>query len=152
MTGFSKNPADPFASGGSREAPLFEFQPSRLTDVDGNKFPEYKDALPGQTSPYLYYSSYDGQGYRETGANAEFGGVLLTVAYRQGPNGADPWWKPNSCQIISPGYDRQYGFGGGYIATGTTRLPLPSSPPPNEAQRIPEADNITNFSDGELQP
>ena len=63
-----------------------------------------------------------------------------------------PFWKPNSYQIISPGYDRQYGYGGAYVGTGTDRVPVPATPPPTAALRAVETDNITNFSDGELQP
>ncbi len=167
-TGFSKNPADPFARGGNREAPLFEFLPARFTDLaeipafpNGDGFPEYRDPLPTQTMPYLYYSSYDGQGYRDTVAPFEFdttasGSAGLSAAYRQGAAATDPRWKVNSFQIISPGYDRQYGYGGTYVGSGSDRLPLcaaiGSTPAPTQKQRDYEADNITNFSAGELQP
>ena len=156
-TGFSKNPADPLARTGNREAPLFEFLPFRFTDVDGDGFPEYRDPLPSQTMPYLYYSGYDGTGY----APAEFGGGALSEPYRTGTALAAPLWKPNSYQIISPGYDRAYGYGGAYVASGTDRLPIdptaytgatPAQTPPTPAQRAPETDNITNFSAGELLP
>ncbi len=155
-TGFSKNPADPFARGGNREAPFFEFLPARFTDLPelpafptGDGFPEYRDPLPSQTMPYIYYSSYDGTGY----ATAEFGLGALVQPYRTGAAATAPVWKPNSYQIISPGYDRNYGYGGGYVASGTDRLPLPTpAPAPIPAQRAFEVDNITNFSDGELQP
>ena len=150
--GFSKNPANPFARGGNREAWLFEFIPARFTDIDTTPdgFPEYRDALPTQTMPYLYYSSYDGQGYDETN---EFGSGGLTKAYRQDNNfTTNTFWKPNSHQLISPGYDKQYGFGGAYITSGTDRLPAATSGSPTSAERIPEADNITNFSNGQLQP
>ena len=160
-TGFSKNPADPFARGGAREPFLFEFLPARFTDLNNNGFPEYRDPLPSQTMPYLYYSSYDGQGYRDTVAPFEFdttasGSAGLAAAYRQGVAATDPRWKANSFQIISPGYDRQYGYGGTYVAAGSPRLPLcaaiGSTPAPTQQQRDYEADNIANFSAGELQP
>ena len=151
-TGFSKNPADPFARGGNREPSFFEFLPARFTDVGTpNGFPEYRDPLPSQTMPYLYYSGYDGTGYQST----EFQPIVtggLWQPYRTGTVLTAPLWKPNSYQIISPGYDRAYGYGGAYIASGTDRLPVPASPPPTAAARAPETDNITNFSDGELQP
>ena len=158
--GFSKNPADPFARTGTREAPLFEFLPARFTDLaelpafpNGDGFPEYRDPLPSQTMPYIYYSSYDGQGYREVGTtNPEFGLGALTEPYRTGIASGASRWKPNSFQIISPGYDRQYGYGGAYVGTGTDRVPVPGTPPPTAALRAVEADNITNFSAGELQP
>jgi prepilin-type N-terminal cleavage/methylation domain-containing protein len=156
-TGFAKNPANPFARGGSREAVLFEFLPSRFTDVDNDGMAEYKDPLPGQTNPYVYFSSYSGQGYLP----GEFGGTL-TEPYRQGTTANAPYWKSNSYQIVSPGYDHNYGFGGAYVTTGTTRIPSGTavsaqyvsnsfaSTAPTATQRMPEADNITNFSDGEL--
>ena len=167
-TGFSKNPANPFARGGNREAPLFEFLPARFSDLaetpsfpNGDGFPEYRDPLPNQTTPYLYYSSYDGQGYRDTVAPFEFdttasGSAGLSAAYRQGTAATAPRWKANSFQIISPGYDRQYGYGGTYLPTESDRLPvcpaIGSTPAPTQKQRDYEADNITNFSQGELQP
>ncbi len=149
-TGFSKNPASPFDRGGSsREAPLFEFVPSRFTDVNKNGFPEYKDNLPSQTNPYLYYSGYDGQGYATT---TEFGGGGLTIPYLQGAQLTSQPWKPNGHQIISPGYDRVYGYGGPYLPKTTDLLPTASSGSPTVKERAPEADNITNFSNGQLQP
>ena len=153
-TGFSKNPVSPFDRGGSRQAPLFEFLPGRFTDVDTDGFPEYRDPLPQQKNPYLYYSSYDGQGYAEA---TEFGGGGLTLAYRQDPNlTANVFWKPTSHQIVSPGFDGQYGYGGAYLTTGGVNLPAGSNGttaiPPTVDQRVNEADNITNFSSGTLQP
>jgi prepilin-type N-terminal cleavage/methylation domain-containing protein len=155
-TGFSKNPSSPFSSGGNRDAPLFEFLPARFTDVDNDGMPEYRDALPGQTQPYLYYSSYGGQGYRV----GEFGGGALTEPYRQGTASTQAPWKQNSFQIISPGYDKSYGFGGAYVTTGSNRLLIDPTAYPNSfastaptaQQRTFEEDNITNFSDGQLVP
>ena len=149
-TGFSKNPASPFDRGGSsREAPLFEFVPSRFTDVNKNGFPEYKDNLPSQTNPYLYYSGYDGQGYATA---TEFGGGALTSPYLQGSQLTSQPWKPTGHQIISPGYDRAYGYGGPYLPKTTDPLPTASSGSPTIKERQPELDNITNFSNGQLQP
>lgn len=157
-TGFSKNPNSPFDRGGSREAPLFEFNASRFTDLDSDGFPEYKDTLPNQKMPYLYYSGYDGQGYAVSAAGAgtiylsqEFGSPALTQCYYQDANMTQAW-KPNSHQIVSPGYDGQYGFGGPYISKGNPPLPAGSGGTPSIAQRKQELDNITNFSSGELSP
>jgi len=149
-TGFSKDPANPFARGGNREAPLFEFLPARFTDLaeipsfpNGDGFPEYRDPLPAQTKPYLYYSGYDGTGY----VAGEFIGGGLTQHYRTATGATAPAWKANSYQIISPGYDKEYGSGGPYVATGNDHL---ATLPPTD--RHLESDNITNFSQGELQP
>ena len=74
--GFSPNPADPFGitvSGGNRTVVgtnrehFTEFDASRLfryqpTGGSLRSMNTYKDTLPGQ-QPYLYLSSYNGQGY-----------------------------------------------------------------------------------------
>jgi hypothetical protein len=173
-TGFSKNLANPFARGGNREAPLFDFLPARFSDLDADGFPEYLDPLPNQTKPYLYYSVYDGTAYQsaeffaaslsdpdQTGS-ADRTRTGLSEPYRTGTALAAPLWKPNSYQIISPGYDKAYGFGGAYLPSGTDRLDFdatfytgatPASlVPPTGDQRMRESDNITNFSPAELQP
>lgn len=173
-TGFSKNPADPFARGGNREAPLFDFLLARFSDVDADGFPEFLDPLPAQTKPYLYYSGYDGTTYQsaefftaslldpdQTGS-ADLTRTGLSEPYRTGTALAAPLWKPNSYQIISPGYDKAYGFGGAYLPSGADRLDFKAAEytgatpaslvPPTVDQRMREADNITNFSQGELQP
>ena len=173
VTGFSKNPADPFAPGGTREGPFYEFKNDRFMDlsnssVPANGFPEYKDPLPGQTNPYRYFSSYDGTGYREPMTNviSEYGGAgsVPWIAYRQGSTVDAQPFKPKSFQIISPGQDRQYGPGGPYVAGASDPLPAWSSssfPNWNSAagsrsfttsDRDVERDNITNFSSGLLVP
>jgi general secretion pathway protein G len=166
--GFSKNPAMPFdRTSTSREPASFDFLPARLSDVDKDGFPEYLDALPGQTNPYLYYSSYGGQGYN-TLFTVEFSTIVtnfngLTEPYRQGTAANAPYWNSSGVQIISPGFDKTYGFGGAYLTTGADRLPSGtnvsaqypngfSTTAPTAAQRLKEADNITNFSDGVLNP
>lgn len=159
MTGFSKSPTFPFASKAiatNRDPAIYEFDSARLVDVNGNGFPEFVDPLPGQTMPYIYYSSYDGQGYKAT----EFGSPGLSEPYRQDKASTAPQWKPKNFQLISPGYDKQFGFGGAFIATGTgmDRLPFDTtqypnsytSSTPNATTRGFEADNITNFSGGTL--
>ncbi len=166
--GFSKNPAFPFdRTSVTREGPLFEFLPSRFTDIDQDGFPEYVDPLPSQTAPYLYYSAYDGGGYNSlsntefTLINTNFAGLI--EPYRQGIGVNAPYFKPNGFQIISPGYDKQYGFGGAYVTTGSSRLPTSptvdpqypnafSTAAPTSGQRVFESDNITNFSEGTLAP
>ena len=157
MSGFSKNPADPFSLAlGSREAPLFEFRPERLKDFDGDGIPEYFDALPSQRKPYLYYSSNYGQGYNP----AEFLtspptppiSYGLYVPYRQGITLTAPVWNGNTCQIVSPGYDGEYGYGGAYLTTGADALPVGPTPTALAGIRSQEADNITNFSLSVLKP
>lgn len=164
MIGFSKDPTDPlapFVAGQLREAPLFQFDSNRLCDVQpggvANGIPEYLDSLPSQKKPYLYYSSYEGVGYAET-STVEFDAnnvYLLATPYWQGADFSSTRWKNTSHQIISPGYDGHYGYGGPYVGTGTTPFPTATgtptagtSPLPTATKRAPEADNITNFSSG----
>ncbi|MCA9014718.1 MAG: prepilin-type N-terminal cleavage/methylation domain-containing protein [Planctomycetaceae bacterium] len=144
--GFSKNPADPFivsTAGGGRLGPYYEFNISRFVDIDNDNAPEYLDSFPSQQKPYLYFSSYDGRGYRI--ADEVVGTGMLDV-YRQGtdptvtPPTNDVPFKAKSFQIISPGADFQYGTGGIY------------NPDKNfPANRTEEVDNITNFVSGSLK-
>lgn len=163
-TGFSKNPANPFALGGNREKATYDFQTSRFTDLNSNGFPEYRDPLPGQRSPYLYYSSYDGSGYRfappineYTGGTNPNGGVFPSSPYLQGTTQTSPAYNPKTFQIISPGQDGQYGPGGPYDPNNlNAALPAWTRTTPaltvTAQDRLVEFDNITNFSNGRLVP
>jgi prepilin-type N-terminal cleavage/methylation domain-containing protein len=174
--GFSTNPADPFGVqmiptntpprtvvGTNRER-FTEFDASRLILLKPPVTPAgqprtmngYLDTLPGQQIPYLYLSSYGGQGYdvaNELPAGPA-GSQTFTDVYRQGPNGfttssPSPAWNANSFQIISPGYDQAYGVGGQYDQSTAGTLLINTS---GGTQRAPERDNITNFSSGPLAP
>lgn len=170
-TGFSKNPLNPFVLGGNREGPFFEFKTERFTDINTNNFPEYADPIPAQSAPYLYFSSYEGAGYRQrptsaTVAEFQNSTVFPRSPYRDGTLGTSPPFNSKSYQIISPGFDRLYGPGGPYNATSesTERLPAYSIDLNGDgdtsdtgetvaaAERTGEKDNITNFHSGMLQP
>lgn len=152
MTGFSKSPFNPFATGGNRDTAIYEFDNSRLIDTStpANGFPELMDPLPGQTAPYLYFSSYGGAGYRYSASSPlkEFASASSapyyppTQPYLQGSAAGAQAWKPKSFQIISPGYDHKYGTFGSF-STDTAASDL------SGAREI-EADNITNFASGTL--
>lgn len=73
MIGFSKNPTNPFATGGSREGPFFEFRLDRVSAGATGQFPTYVDAYPQQSRGYVYFSSYEGRGYRPLGADGKAG-------------------------------------------------------------------------------
>lgn len=156
--GFSSNPATPFVRGGTRIGPFYEFDSERLLNLPGSAsnrgMPEYLDPLPGQTAPYIYASSYDGRGYN---VNASFEHIDLDLgtssftsptfvyiesdASTEGTAAAVPYNR-KSYQIISPGFDQQYGTGGSYNATdGFT----------DGADQV-QKDNITNFSGSVLDP
>ncbi|MSR58939.1 MAG: prepilin-type N-terminal cleavage/methylation domain-containing protein [Planctomycetaceae bacterium] len=162
--GFSKNPAQPFSpSGTNREGPFLELAFSRIKDSDGNSVFEYFDSLQGQASPYLYFSSYEGRGYRPgelpmNSTNSAFlylhdvyrvsnsAGSLVPplnpVANPAGTSQALPAQKPQTFQIISPGYDGNYGQGGVF----NTELPNAG------LYDRGDYDNITNFHSGRLNP
>ena len=164
LRGFSKNPGNPFAiDNGTRQGPFHEFeggidpttkQPlGRLVDTDGDTFPEYLDSLPSQTQPIVYFSSYDGTGYRtdntedangngmlDTGEDKNGNGRLdhrmqyayFTDAARKSPYNASGY------QLISPGQDATYGVGGHLDPTQFS------------GNRAGEADNLALFHSGRL--
>lgn len=165
--GFSNNPANPFARSGSRVGPFFQFDVARLGNRDGagdaEGFPEYRDELPGQAvnNPILYASSYEGKGYRD----ADIGLTAQPVydAYATSPTGfayayrrytgsvypvpaADytslEAFNAKSFQLISPGIDGEYGWGG--VLNTSMELAEP------QTERTFERDNITNFKGGVL--
>lgn len=162
--GFSANPTNPFARGGARSGPFHEFSVIRITNRDGTAdtegMPEYLDPLPGQRSPILFASSYGGRGYRD--ADVQFTTQPTYNAYTTVPTGfayfyrrytgtnpataanfvAAPAFNPKSFQLISPGYDGEYGWGG--TLTGDMELVEP------RAERYFERDNITNFKGGTI--
>ena len=166
LNGFSKNPADPFLSGGNRQGPYYvNFQGSfdlntlqftgRLVDLEGDGFPEFLDTLPSQSNPYIYLSSYEGQGYA-----AVDGRLMNFCAYRRpglyedtncngvldmgedtsgnGVLDVPPAYKPNSYQLISAGPNFKHGLGGQYDPDNLNNL------------SGDDADNITNFTQGTL--
>lgn len=162
--GFSTNPANPFARGGSRVS-FQEFDTGRLSNRDGptdaEGMPEYVDTLPGQTGPILYASAYDGKGYRD--ADISFSPQPAYDAYATTPTGfayayrrytgstypvpdadfdALEAFNPKSFQLISPGIDGDYGWGGALDSSQELKEPQPD--------RFPERDNITNFKGGTL--
>jgi len=149
LIGFSKNPRTPWnKDAGNRDVPFYDrFTPDRLVDLDGDRALEFLDGLPGQTTPYLFFSS-QGKSYRKTNSATSydqfdvFGGPtnpkdmssIYLAADNKNPQRAQGY------QIISPGLDGQYGIGGVYTdgaeITGT---------------RSVEADNITSFTGGRMK-
>lgn len=140
--GFSKNPSLPFSPGGNRSAPFLEFDQTRIRDTDNNGLFEYHDILQSPGRPYLYFSSYEGRGYKP--AELCMG---MTDFYRT----ASAPFKPHSFQIISPGIDGEYGDGGFYDPENTTMSLAQGRPATGTNQNgRAEYDNITNFSSGML--
>lgn len=178
LIGFSNNPANPFdRTSSNRTGPFFEFYLDRLRDAFETsptyRFQTYVDTLPGQNTPYLYTTSYDGRGYEIDETNLIQWDVtgtgsathtyaqpnrLRRGAYLQsGKLGDGTFWKNKSFQIISPGADQRFGEGGLWTeATGDESLvkeaPDPYGPTGAKIDRRDERDNITNFHSGVLAP
>ena len=129
--GFNKNPRTPFATGGSREGPFYEFPAGRLQDLNSNGFPEFVDPLDN-SQPYLYLTpaGYKAQNNNDPNNAVIHSGSTIPVAYLQSANN---FWKPKDYQIISAGLDGAFGNGG--LTTNLSGA---------------DEDNITNFSSGSL--
>ncbi len=167
FSGFSKDPQYPFGPGTTREGPFFEFKGAaitsattaddnawsggRLTDKDGDWFPEYRDTLPQQQNPYLYFNGVNG--YRTDYPTSPWhnfdnyvpavSAMSINNAYYSGLNlmaapAMSAPYKPKGIQIISPGADSLYGTGGVFNPATPGTL--------SQADR----DNITNFHSGRL--
>jgi len=142
LIGLSKNPVFPFETeSGNRAGPYLEFDPQRLIDVDGDAFYEYVDVLNRNTvlpTPYLYVVKHDGtQRYGTAGLTVfpEGDPRNMTQAYVDSTGqGIDGF------QVISPGFDGEYGVGGVYAADD----------PDFPGRRSAEEDNISSFSGGTL--
>lgn len=147
LVGFSANPSDPFrldaGATTTRIGPFYDFESSgsvsgnwvgRLVDTDGDGLPELLDTLPSQSKPYVYFSSNGGTGYR---ASDNAGVAPGTAPYYKGATGTRPY-REDSFQVISPGFDFDYGTGGNFQPGNSSSL--------SEADR----DNITNFHGGVL--
>lgn len=183
FTGFAKDPAHPFAprTGATgitnRQGPYVEFVGAlnlpvsatpgdgnwsgRLTDRDNDWLPEYRDTLPQQTMPYVYFSASGGS-YRTAPTTAGMpismsnpwvntdnrdaatpANTLMNYAYyvsfspTTSPVMSAPY-KPREHQIISPGADGIYGTGGLFNPENPALL------------SVQDRDNITNFHSGRL--
>jgi len=139
LTGFSKNPLAPFSGGGSRDGPFFEFHENRLTDVDGDGCFEYRAPLVSTKAPYLYFSSYDGAGYRKDDCAIYLPGDARnpTDLYYKDKDSTVPY-NSDSFQIICAGVDDRFGAGGHFAPETADEVFV--------GERKFERDNITNFS------
>ena len=168
MTGFSKNPLNPFApitpgADESRDGPFFDFPSARLHEHERSPdapdgYPDFRDSLNNQTAPYLYLSSANGRGYDPEGGfvfNHQLGNTANPLIfnrnspYRQATGGQS--WNPKSFQIISPGmgpHERVLPNGtmtNEFCPYGTSEVYDPENVDSLSAN---DADNITNFSAG----
>ena len=124
----------------------------RLTDKDGDWFPEYRDTLPQQQSPYLYFNGTNGYRtdfpvspwHNTDNYNTAVPAMSINNAYYSGLNlmaapAMSAPHRPKGIQIISPGADGQYGIGG-----------LFNPAMPSSLSNAYDRDNITNFHSGRL--
>ena len=163
FNGFHPDPTNPFQkNAASPIGPFMDFDIERVlydfevqypfydngttTGADCSMhFPVYADPLPGQTRPYIYSVSYDGAGYNDNpggDANTEATGSTVFNVYT---TTGGVHYKPHTFQIISPGYDGEYGEGGAYDPEAINPLPAAIG-----VSRFVERDNVTNFTSGTL--
>lgn len=126
--GFSRDPKNPATLGGARYGPYFPFQSKRLV-ASGTAagFLNYVD--PWLQQPIAYFSSRKGKDYT---ADCPALGVSFYSDL------AGNMFNPNGFQIITAGADGAFG-------TATTWDPQ------NGAPSGPHADNMTNFTKGQLK-
>ncbi len=137
MTGFNLNPQTPFTPGGQREAPLFDFDASRLRDPDGNGFPEYYPPGADLKTPYVYFNALpSGEYVRYFGISSATG---VAWPYK---TDAGAYVNPDSFQIVWSGFDYHYGAN-----NGDKRFPGNS----NGKYAAGDLDNQTNFAPGILE-
>jgi general secretion pathway protein G len=109
VVGFSTNPQNPAAAGGTRKGPFYDFKSNRLKPgPNGNGYFVFMDAWGKQ--PYAYFTSYNSEGYGAYNpgdcASLKLPSLNPLVPYKE-PNGK--WVNPGSCQIISAGRDGAFG-------------------------------------------
>jgi prepilin-type N-terminal cleavage/methylation domain-containing protein len=176
--GFSKNPRNPFEiDRGTRIGPFHEFDIARFIDVDNDGMVEYMDPLSKtRDAPYLYLSSYEGKGYQpdhdadvfephaaftasipdtrpDLGIDSNGDGVVDEgrVYYQNfAPTRSGMVaHQRDGYQIICPGFDGEYGEGGSYNGSDGLFYVGPGGGK-SSIFSGPDADNITNFSRGQL--
>jgi prepilin-type N-terminal cleavage/methylation domain-containing protein len=135
--GMRNNPVQPYNTAGEVKK-FFEFDQSRLTDIDGDGWMEYSSPY-SQKAPYVYfdfrsYAAYYAAPYSVPAIDGLARGTAKPYVNTSPPTLATHFVNAESYQIISAGQDGIFGTGGQLIPDG----PHPS----------PERDNIANFSEG----
>ncbi len=133
--GFNADPRNPFAPGGSRTKPLFEFKQERLAmDENGSPayYPETGTPAGPEACPYCYFKAVNGTYQSSYPAGGDKGTAVPYLDTRTNlPVAKDKF------QIVSAGLDNDFGSGNQFPAGGDY---TPGS-----------FDNITSFADGTLE-
>ena len=171
LIGFSANPTDPFDPGedqdrnwdltpaedlngnniidrGSRLPLLFEFDQTRLVDLNSNNVITYHPATGGSNAPYVYFRPRLVLGRQEYGmlnstpvfVIANYGNC---IPYLASPAAVRNWNNPRSFQIISAGMD-------GIYYNGTSPLNYRDTQSGTNFSAA-DYDNQTNFCRGTLE-
>lgn len=191
LFGFHVDPTNPFKRDpraqeearplNYRTPPLFQFDETRLVDLDGDGWLEYippgdVGAGLGTMPPYVYF---DNGTYNNTGASGTIThtsypppmsplltewGMAVPYATFFDPEGKSParWVNPDKFQIICAGFDAQYGAPRAVGGNGPPRMRVPVYPHGatyHESDSYGKAayydaqelDNLTNFATRSLE-
>ena len=115
--GFSTNKQNPTLANTAVDPPTYDFPTSRLQYVLPNQFRSqyflsYMD--PYGKAPFAFFSSWGGQGYNRYGttlAASDCTTLGLQPYYEQIVGQTVKYWNKDGFQIISAGYDGQFGPG-----------------------------------------
>lgn len=142
ITGFDLDPTNPAGTGSQRSKPLFDFDQSRLKDLDGDGYWEYYP--PKSSVPYTYFD-FTTYGSPPTSGSAAIG---YAVPYKDKSTSSSiasgatsgGFMNPNSFQIIAAGQDENYG-------TSESNKIFPDG----NNYGTGDNDNLTNFATKRLE-
>lgn len=149
--GFSTDPTNPAAPGGSRKGPWFQFKTARLV-MDANTFLYYTDGYTGKgpitAMPYAFFSGGSSGNAYQLGVNSyqTVAGdcpTLGVLPYFQGSGTQIRFENKGSFQVISAGRDGLFGPGGQWN-------PTVDKSPSTVAVPNPGYDDLSNFGRLEL--
>jgi prepilin-type N-terminal cleavage/methylation domain-containing protein len=150
--GFSTNPANPAAPGGSRKGPFAEFDPARLkvptnNNVGALHYFSYVDSFAANAgnSFYAFFSSYKSQ----NGYNRYVVSDCVSLGVSPYYQSSNQYYKPNGVQILCCGPDGLFGNVGG--PSNNFAYPWTPQTAGNVANAVPGlADDQSNFYDRTL--